>query len=250
MLLRAQWFQAVLGIVIGAAVGAAIFAASSLSGFALAALIGATVGLLAVIFALLYGVPVLRPTEMKVGVPQFGVTFVVTPDARQIAKEIAVELGTRVATEPLEPDSGLVKEALDSLYTLFDLTRTATKHAPSRKFGGDPTVGELGFAMLRDLRPFTSLWHGKLQRWQRENPDRTEWEWPDNKAFRADLVVLQARMRKYLYAFGELAGMFDAKTAGLLTPPTQAPGDLPAQRGGSDSQGAAGDLGKSSDDSS
>ena len=88
------------------------------------------------------------------------------PDRRQrdASWELYVELVTRISLEELKADEGLLREALSSLYTLFDTTRTILrKYGPSvAKPKGKDTLsfGYLAVTMLNVvLRPVLAKWH-------------------------------------------------------------------------------------------
>src|SRR5688500_9430377 len=55
--------------------------------------------------------------------------WVPDPRERQAAWELYVELTTRIAAQPLDPDDGLCREALDSLHALFGVTRSVLRAA-------------------------------------------------------------------------------------------------------------------------
>ena len=66
-----------------------------------------------------------RLTKVKVNLPfGFGETEWVTDEGhRQVAWALYVELVTRISVQELHPGQGLIREALSSLYSLFDTTR-------------------------------------------------------------------------------------------------------------------------------
>ncbi len=116
---------------------------------------------------------------------------------RDAAWDMYVELVTRVATQYLDPEHGDELTALKSMYSLFDLTRTTLKeHGPDCS----------GFARIavvvlnQVVRPFTAKWHRLSLEGTFEDPDRCA-------EFRAELSVLQARLREYTGALGQLAGV-------------------------------------------
>ncbi len=51
---------------------------------------------------------------------------------QEAAWSLYVELVTRIAVQPLALDQGLVREAMNSLYSLFDTTREILKAAGPR----------------------------------------------------------------------------------------------------------------------
>lgn len=86
---------------------------------------------------------------------------------QQAAWEMYVELITRISVVELKPDEGLLREALSSLYTLFETTRSILrKYGPgvARPKGKDPiSFGYLAVAILNGvLRPVLAKWHPLL----------------------------------------------------------------------------------------
>ena len=91
------------------------------------------------------------------------------PDEREqdAAWEMYVELITRISVAELKPDEGLLREALSSLYTLFETTRTILrKYGPSiarSKGEANLSFGYLAVAILNAvLRPVLAKWHPLL----------------------------------------------------------------------------------------
>jgi hypothetical protein len=227
------WLTALYGLIMGVAVGLAVFGAGRLTGWPLAALIGGFVGLvLTPIFRAYSGISV-ELHDVKLKIPQFGeASFVLRQDTQTQAHRLYVELSTRVATTPLQPGTGLVEDALGSLYALFTITREVITAAMPAKRNTGPSVLDLGHRMLNaELRPFLSYWRAAFTRWQADNPETHEDQWPDNDRFRTELAELQPRMRELAYAFAKLAGMTEEQVA--LTWPQDAghpprPSDEPA----------------------
>ena len=86
-------------------------------------------------------------------------TEVKTTDSnRKAAWDLYVEMETRVTTQPLAPEHGDEKTALDSVYSLFQTTREIL-HAQ----GPDCVVfAKIALVILNDeVRPFTAEWHRK-----------------------------------------------------------------------------------------
>lgn len=86
---------------------------------------------------------------------------------RNAAWEMYVELITRISVVELKSDEGLLREALSSLYTLFDTTRTILrKYGPSiaqPKGEDNMSFGYLAVAILNAvLRPVLAKWHPLL----------------------------------------------------------------------------------------
>jgi hypothetical protein len=132
---------------------------------------------------------------------------------RRVAWSVFVEIVTRIATQPMldwEGDDGIV---LKSLYDLFQYTRNSiteiepTRVLPSRTEHCD-TVETYALAMLnQDLRPFLSKWHPAWDTWRKENPDSDSSSWEHHARFRADLKVLQPKIRERAKGLGVVAGV-------------------------------------------
>jgi hypothetical protein len=86
---------------------------------------------------------------------------------RKAAWEMYVELITRISVAELKPGEGLLREALSSLYTLFDTTREILReYGPSiaqPKGKDNLSFGYLAVAILNVvLRPVLAKWHPLL----------------------------------------------------------------------------------------
>ena len=204
-----RWILALVGLVIGAAVGAVLYGASQLHGPGLYALVGAAAGAVAgLLFRVYYGS--IGLDEVKITIPQLSeLHFVVSPDNRLVAWRLYIETTTRVSTQPLEDGTGNLREAMNSLYSLFQAIRDSLKETrPSRSGATGPKVEELGVAMLNlQLRPFLSRWHPLLAEWERDHPNEPERSWEGNQGCRAELAVLQQRLSGYSAGFATLAGL-------------------------------------------
>jgi hypothetical protein len=135
------------------------------------------------------------------------------PTQRRAAWALYVELVTRVAVQELAPDSGLVLEAMNSLYTLFGTTRGILREAGPDVGASRESLGGLAIAVLnRGLRPFLSKWHPQLQDWEAQRPNGkslTEHEkvWPENQTFRQELAILRRELEVYAQALASIAGV-------------------------------------------
>ena len=75
-------------------------------------------------------------TSVSVGIP-FGlgsVTYDTTPADRTVAWKLYVQLVTRKAALPFDPDADLVVEVFDSLFELFPISRTLLSALPPRHY--------------------------------------------------------------------------------------------------------------------
>lgn len=117
----------------------------------------------------------------------------------EAAWEMYVELLTRIATQPLPNDAGIESSALESVYSLFGVTREIL-----RKYGRDC----LGFAKIaiiilnQVVRPFTARWH----RLSNENAFQDQ---NQCQLFREELQELQVKLRKYMGMLAEIAAVED-----------------------------------------
>jgi hypothetical protein len=135
------------------------------------------------------------------------------PTQRKAAWELYVELVTRISTQPLDMDEGLVREALNSLYSLFATTRQVLRSAGPDAGVGRDTVGGVAIAVLRNgLRPFLSRWHPLLQSYESQKPSDVsprDWErkWEHEPKLRGELEALRVKLEKYASALAEMAGV-------------------------------------------
>jgi hypothetical protein len=113
-----------------------------------------------------------------------------------------VEFSTRVAAHPLSPGAGSVREALDSLYSLFATTREVLRAAGPEVGEGPDAVGPLAIRVLNEgLRPFLVQWHteveaggGTLDAARRAEFDR-------------QLDEMRLELEKYVEALARVAGV-------------------------------------------
>ncbi len=93
---------------------------------------------------------------------------------RRAAWALYVELVTRVAVQELANDAGLVREAMNSLYTIFGTTREILREAGPDVGASRESVGGLAIAVLNPgLRPFLTKWHPMLQVWEAQRLEKT-----------------------------------------------------------------------------
>ena len=169
-----RWFALLVGLLTGALVGLAVYWGSRLTGAALYTLCGTVAGGVAATVFYAYSRTV-RLTELKVSIPNLtDLTFAITPFNEGIAWRLFVESVTRISTQPLDQGSGVIHEALDSLYVLFQSVRGILLEArPTAGVGSTPTVEHLAIGMLNiQMRPFMAKWHARLSEWEERNPVR------------------------------------------------------------------------------
>ena len=142
-----------------------------------------------------------------------GVEWEVDQTQSRAAWSLYVELVTRIAVEPLEADKGLVREALNSLYSLFGTTREILKEAGPDVGASKNSVGGIAIAVLNNgLRPFLAKWHPLLQvheaqRPSGRSPKEHEQQWSEEPQLRSELTELRRNLAEYTKGLAEIAGV-------------------------------------------
>lgn len=132
---------------------------------------------------------------------------------RKAAWSLYVELVTRIPVQSLEADQGLLREALNSLYSMFAVTRQILREAGPDVGISSESVGGIAIAVLnKGLRPFLSKWHPLLQAWEAHRPPTTspkehEKDWPKESQLREELLSLGEELEKYTTALAEIVGV-------------------------------------------
>lgn len=106
--------------------------------------------------------------ELNLGAVKLQANWAPTKEERCAAWDLYVELTTRVATQPLGSDDGLIREALASHHELFAVTRTILKSGGPQvarpQKGSDCSLAHLAIAALNlVVRPLLNRWHPELQ---------------------------------------------------------------------------------------
>lgn len=155
----------------------------------------------------------IRLERVSVNVPYVGgATFV--PDEAEIhaAWALYVELSTRVPIQPLDPQYGSVREALNSIYAIFGETRAILKESGPRIAHGRDSLARLALGVLTNgLRPFLTKWHSELRIWEAlrdagKDPVRHEREWGMLGEFQAELEELRKNLEAYCEELLIIAG--------------------------------------------
>jgi len=118
---------------------------------------------------------------------------------KKAAWEMYIELLTRISTQHLAPDQGDEKTALDSIYSLFGITRNIL-----RNYGPEAIeFTKVAIVVLNQvIRPFTAEWH------KRSLAGAFEKE-RDCQEFRERLAELQVKLRNYTKMLSDIAGVED-----------------------------------------
>jgi len=150
-----------------------------------------------------------------------GVTIARTEAQRKAAWTLYVEYATRVTTQSLAPGQGSFREALSSLYRLFEVTREVLREAGPAVADGPNSLGPLAIRVLNEgVRPFLVEWHTRLGAFEDEQrlaqreqlapgvePVIDEGGWDQAGEFRAALDELRQGLNGYVEALAELAGI-------------------------------------------
>lgn len=112
------------------------------------------------------------------------------------AWDMAVELRTRIATQPLALRDGDESTALKSIFGLFGLFRRLAKGAPKAHY-----FYELGLRVLNGaVRPFTARWHPIDKAGRLDGTDASF-------HFRTELLDIQHVLRRFCALLEAMAGM-------------------------------------------
>jgi hypothetical protein len=118
---------------------------------------------------------------------------------KNAAWELYIELLTRIATQHLEPEHGDEQTALESIYSLFGLTRGVIKRQGRHCI----EFTKIAIVILNQvIRPFTAKWHRLSVQGAFENAE-------DCESFRKELSQLQVELRKYTKMLADMAGVED-----------------------------------------
>ncbi len=135
------------------------------------------------------------------------------PTQRRAAWELYIELVTRVAVRSLDLDQGSIREAMNSLYSIFQTTREILRRYGPEVGAAKNTVGGIAIAVLNvGIRPFLSKWHPALQSYEAQRPATTapkDWEraWSEEVKLRAELEKLRENLADYAKALADMAGV-------------------------------------------
>lgn len=132
---------------------------------------------------------------------------------RSAAWALYVELTTRIATQTLETEQGLLREVLSSPYSLFASTRQILREAGPNVGTSLESVGGVAIAVLNvGLRPFLTKWHPALSTWEAQRPANVgskehEKNWAEEPQLRNELKLLRENLAQYVHALEEVIGV-------------------------------------------
>jgi hypothetical protein len=161
----------------------------------------------------------LKSLSMSLGLP-FGLggisgTWEPSEAERNAAWEMYVELITRISVEELSPGEGSLREALTSLYSLFETTRNILRNygpgVAMPSVGTELSFGKIAVTVLnKALRPLLTKWHPELAHYESLRPEGTspiehERNWDRAEELRSDLNEVRGSLRAYASYLGEVA---------------------------------------------
>ena len=104
------------------------------------------------------------------------------PADKDAAWELYIEMLTRIVTQPLPSEVGDEKTALDSVYSLFGITREILR----RRGNGTIKFSMVAIPVLNQVvRPFTAKWHKESLAGAFDRKSK-------RKEFRRELEILQS----------------------------------------------------------
>ncbi|MFZ5910794.1 MAG: hypothetical protein ACOYYU_12335 [Chloroflexota bacterium] len=156
-----------------------------------------------------------KATKLTVGLPfNLGSLELENDEAQQRAAwALYVELSTRISTVPLEEGTGILREALTSLYNVFNITRQTLREAGPGIARGPKSLGAIAIDVLnKGLRPFLVKWHPLLKDYEEKKPDGMtsvdhERKWERAADLREELEQVRQQMVIYVEALAKIAGV-------------------------------------------
>ena len=150
-----------------------------------------------------------------------GVTVKISEAQKRAAWSLYVEYSTRITTQPLDSTQGSIREALNSMYKMFEVTRGVLKEAGPGVAKDKDSLGPLAIEIINQgVRPFVVEWHTALGAFedqeraeQRKNPTPgvdaiiDESKWDQSEEFYDALKRLQSELSVYVNVLGQIAGI-------------------------------------------
>ena len=138
-------------------------------------------------------------TSLKISAPFLEMEWKPQDEDKAAAGELYIELLTRIATQPLDAEHGDEKTALDSVFSLFSITRQVLKNNTRNC----TEFTKIAIVVLNQVvRPFTAKWHRLSLQGAFNDAEQCI-------SFRSELVALQVTLRKYTKMLANMAGVED-----------------------------------------
>lgn len=151
--------------------------------------------------------------------PYVGLELEWQPDETEVKAswEMYIELVTRISVMKLRKEEGLIKEALNSLHSLFPTAREILRrYGPGiavSKGKGNASFGKLTVVLLNEIvRPFLAKWHPLFSHHESLRPPTTspfeyERKWEMSPRFRAELEEMQKAVAVYADLLAQVSGV-------------------------------------------
>lgn len=176
----------------------------------------------------------LIPRSIDIHLPWIGeVTMELSEEAASAAWALYLELATRISPTPPEKGPTAVREALESLARVFDITRMVLREigiGVVRRAQGHESVGSISIRVLNEgLRPHLMRWHASFS--AHESASWKSWleagkpipsapgvasclvdesAWSGYATFFDELAVVQGDLQRYVAALEHFAGIREA----------------------------------------
>ena len=138
-------------------------------------------------------------TSLKINTPFLEMEWKPQDEDKSAAWELYIELLTRIVTQPLDPEHGDEITALNSVYSLFDITRNILKNNTKNC----TEFTKIAIVVLNQvIRPFTAKWHRLSLQGAFNKPSQCV-------EFRNELASLQIIIRRYAKMLADMAGVED-----------------------------------------
>ncbi len=135
-------------------------------------------------------------------------TYDMTPTERIVAWRMHVQLVTRKAALPFDPEHDLIVDVYDSLFALFTETRALLLDLPPREFERESGVATLILKVQNDgVRPHLTAWQADFRRWwqrtecleenKERSPQEIQRDYPRYGELVTDLQKTNMELRKY-----------------------------------------------------
>lgn len=138
-------------------------------------------------------------TGLKIKTPILEMEWAPQEADKDAAWDMYVELLTRITTQPLPSDDGIEKTALESIYSIFGITREIIK-THGRNCEGFARIAIIILNQI--IRPFTAKWHKLSANGALDEKSQCV-------AFRTELCELQKKLTNYCIMLSQIAGVED-----------------------------------------
>ena len=138
-------------------------------------------------------------SSLKITTPFLEMEFKPQEADKNAAWDLYIDLLTRITTQPLPKEHGDEQTALDSIYSIFAITRDVLK-----KHGRDAEeFAKIAIVVLNQvIRPFTAKWHKESINGAFSNKEKCD-------EFRKELKDLQQILVIYTRMLADMAGVED-----------------------------------------